>query len=102
MGNEAVIVPAQAPTDATYVMASASSTLSAERVLTAGTNTTVNTGTEGQIKIDASGGSITGSDTQVLFFDGANNPAGVSAGPFAVVTSIQVKNGIVVTLTGTA
>lgn len=41
-----------APTDGEYVTFSANATLSAERVLTNGTRSTVNTATSGQVKID--------------------------------------------------
>ena len=45
-----------APTDATYVVASSNGTLSAERVLTAGTGVSLDISTPGQIAVSASGG----------------------------------------------
>lgn len=44
-----------APTDAPYVVFEANASLSAERVLTNGTNTTVDLGTPGQAKVNLSG-----------------------------------------------
>lgn len=44
-----------APTNAEYVTYSANATLSNERVLTSGTNTTVDTATAGQVKVNLSG-----------------------------------------------
>jgi hypothetical protein len=46
-----------APTDAQYVTLASNASLSAERVLTAGTNITLNTDTPGQVTVIAAGGS---------------------------------------------
>lgn len=66
-------------------------------LVTQGTNVTI-TGTGTAIdpyEISASGGSsITGSDTQVLFFDGANNPAGDAGMTFNKTSNVMTVGGV--------
>ncbi len=55
-----------APEDATYVTATSNGTLTAERVLTAGTNVTIDVGTPGQIIVNASGSSTPADESVTL------------------------------------
>lgn len=48
-----------------------------------------------QTQLNAKQGSITGSDTQVLFFDGANTPAGDAGFTFNKTTNIATLGGLV-------
>lgn len=69
------------PVDATYVTATANSTLTAERVLTDGTNTTVDTATPGQIKVNAAGGNPFDQDlntTDAVTFASVNTGQGAN------------------------
>lgn len=59
-----------APTDAEYTVSSANSSLTNERILVNGTNTTVDTSTPGQIKINANSGAEIGANSDITSMDG--------------------------------
>lgn len=68
----------KAPNSASFITVSSESSLSGERVLTAGTNVTLDTGTPGQIIINSSGGGGGGAPTTAQYVTLATD-AGLSA-----------------------
>lgn len=137
---ETIVTGSGAPTDATYLTTTANGSLSAEVVTGVVDDTTlVFNGTTAQAKTlpscsnattskllynnstneyscgtDQSGGTITGTDTQVTFFDGANTPAGDAGFTYNkttdtatvvnanVTTTLTVGSSATATITGGA